>query len=369
MQRPSRSDVSMVSTALLFGLALFVPTVTAAATTSPATSGTLSSAIIQVRNSANMNYYDGLVEAIRQTSIAAQVAGVIVALPVKAGDKVKEGQLLARIDARAAAQGNIASQAQTQAARASLDMARKDYERQQHLFDKHYISQAALERAQAQFQATSAQLAAQVAQAGITHIQSDFYTIRAPYTGVISELAITLGDMALPGKPLLTLYDPSGLRVRTAIPQSVLKNFSAGQTIRLELPALNSEQQRLSLPLQNLQILPALDADTHSAQVRVSLPKSDSKTGINAAPGMFARIWLPTQNTQASQLVGPVAAIVRRAEMTGMYVINEKNQPQLRQVRLGRTDNDLVEILSGVSAGERVALDPQAAAKAGWNQQ
>jgi multidrug efflux pump subunit AcrA (membrane-fusion protein) len=104
-----------------------------------------------------------------------------------------------------------------------------------------------------------------------------------------------------------------------------------------------------------------VDAATHTVQIRVGLPASTE----GLAPGLFARVWLPLSgNGQAARLYVPASAVVRRAEMTGVYVIDAKGAPQLRQVRLGRAQGPTVEVLSGLSAGERIALDPQAAARA-----
>lgn len=317
----------------------------------------LASVAVQATSAADSAGFDGVVEAVRQTVIAAQVAGAVTELSVNVGDVVKEGQVLLRIDARAAAQNSAASDAQVQAARSAQAVATKDYERQRQLFKKEYISQAALERAEAQFRATSAQVAAGAALAGAAHIQSGLFVVKAPYAGVIAELPIALGDMAMPGRPLLTLYGPAALRVTASVPQTALASLVAGQPVKVELPGLPAEQQWLSLA--QVQVLPTIDAGTHSAQVRVDLPG-----GIKGvAPGMFARLWLPTRGGKSVRLYVPVAALVRRAEMTGLYVINSSGRPELRQVRLGRAQGSLVEVLAGVAAGERVALDPQAAAK------
>jgi membrane fusion protein, multidrug efflux system len=317
----------------------------------------LASAIVQTAGGSDSAGFDGVVEALRQTVIAAQVPGTIIAIAVKTGDVVRQGQVLARIDARAAMQNSAAGEAQVQAARSALDVATKDYERQRQLFQKQYISQASLERSEAQFRATSAQLTAQIAQASAAHIQSDFFVVKAPYTGVIADIPVTLGDMAMPGRPLMTLYDPVALRVTASVPQSALANFAAGQSARLELPALPADLQWLTRP--EVQVLPTIDAGTHSAQVRVNLPG-----GIKGvAPGMFARVWLPNRSGATGRLYVPRTAIVQRAEMTGLYVIDAQGRPMLRQVRLGRTQNNVVEVLAGVASGERVALGPQAAAK------
>ena len=312
---------------------------------------------------ARQTSFDGVVEAVRQTVIAAQVSGAVVQLDVKAGDRVAAGQLLLRIDARAANQSTAASDAQVQAGRAALEVARRDFERQQKLQQQNFISQAALERAEAEFKSAQAQVNAQLAQAGATRTQGGFYVVRAPFAGVVAEVPVSLGDMALPGRPLLTLYDPAALRITAAVPLSVATRLAAGASLRGELPGLPAASQWVT-PLRT-QWSPTADAATHTMQLRADLPKDVP----GAAPGMFARLWLPvsdsdTTGTATAAVSVPRQAVVRRAEMTGLYVLAANGQPVLRQVRLGRADGDRVEILSGLMAGERVVSDPAAAARA-----
>ncbi|MEO8102190.1 MAG: efflux RND transporter periplasmic adaptor subunit [Betaproteobacteria bacterium] len=300
---------------------------------------------------------DGVVEAVRQTVLAAQVAGAIVELRVKAGDAVKAGQVLARIDARAADQSASAGQAQVQAARASLDVAAKDFARQKQLFQKHFISQAALDQAEAVYKAAESQVAAQIAQAGAMRTQSDFFVLRAPYNGIIAEVPVVLGDMAMPGRPILTIYDPLFLRVTAAISQTIALSPSLQQDARIELPGATGAQKSIAPTL--VSVLPTADPNTHTLQIRLDLPAGTA----NAAPGMFARAWLPVTGPAEGRVFVPAQAVVHRAEMTGVYVLDAAGKPMLRQVRLGRAADDSIEVLSGISAGERVATDPQAAAR------
>lgn len=312
----------------------------------------------QVSGRSAASGYDGVVEAVRQTVIAAQVPGAVVELAVKLGDRVAAGQLLLRIDARTADQAAAASDAQVQAARAALTLASQEFNRQQQLFQKQYISQAALERADSEFKAAQAQANAQLAQAGAARTQTGLHVVRAPYAGVVAELPVSLGDMAMPGRPLLTLYDPSALRVSASVPQTVATRLAAGDMPRVELPGLPPVA-----PLR-LQQLPTADAATHTITLRLDLPANL----VGVSPGMFARLWLPTTGAAvpgaAATLSVPRTAIVRRAEMTGLYVLDAQGRPLLRQVRLGRVDGDRIEILSGLVAGEAVVTDPQAAARA-----
>lgn len=303
--------------------------------------------------------YDAVVEAVRQTVIAAQVSGAVVQLDVKAGDRVKAGQLLMRLDARAAEQGAIAGEAQAAAARAGLDAASREYERQQQLFKKNYISQAALERAEAQHKASQAQLKAQLAQAEAARTQTGFHLVRAPYAGVVSEVPVALGDMAMPGRPLLTLYDPTQLRVSAALPQTVAARVNLQSGVRIELPDL-AEAQRWAKPART-QLLPTIDPATHTVELRAEL----AANAPGLAPGLFARLWLPgaAAGEASGRIQVPASAVIRRAELSAVYVLDAQGKPALRQVRIGRSDGDQVEILSGLMANERVVTDPQAAAR------
>lgn len=302
---------------------------------------------------------DAVVEPVRQAQLASQVPGAVVALMVKVGDRVRAGQPLLRIDAQAAQQSVNASAAQVEAARAQLNVANRDYERQKQLFDSQFISQAALERAQAQLEASQAQVNALQAQAQAARAQSGFYVLSAPFAGVVSEVPTSLGDMAMPGRPLVTVIDPGALRVTAAVPQALMAALAdGGKSLRFEIPGVTGNEP---LAPQSVQVLPTVDPATHTAQVRVGLPAG--LKGVSA--GMFARIWLPSAGPApvAERLLVPAAAVTRRGEMTGLYVLDGQGQPRLRQVRLGAPQGDRIEVLSGVAAGDRVVTNPQAAAR------
>ncbi len=288
--------------------------------------------------------YEGQVEAVRQTTVAAQVPGAVLDLQVQAGQRVQAGQVLLRIDSRAADQANVAGRAQ-------MEVAAKDLERKRQLYAKQYISKAALEQAEAVYKAAAAQATAAQSQSG-------FHVVRAPYTGVVSALSVERGDMAMPGRPLLTVYDPGAMRVTAQVPSSVIGQVDMRQA-RVDIAGAKQTPVRI-------EVLPTVDPRSMTQQVRATLP-----AGASVVPGQFARLWLAQgarSGSAAAASLGnnlrvPAKAIVRRAEMTGLYVLSKENKPLLRQVRLGRASGDAVEVLSGLDAGERVVTDPQAAAR------
>ncbi|HYQ98604.1 MAG TPA: efflux RND transporter periplasmic adaptor subunit [Casimicrobiaceae bacterium] len=290
---------------------------------------------------------EGVVEAVRQTTLGAQVAGRIVALDVKAGDTVRAGQVLARIDARTADQAVAASRSQVAEAQANLANAKRKYERNRDLLAQKFVSQAALDQAEAEYKAAQAQLAAVVANEGQAVAAQSFTTIVAPYAGVIGATQAELGDMAQPGKPLLTIFDPRELRVAATVPQAALATIKLDAPVRVEIAAIDR-----TLTATKVTIIPLADARTHTARVRLDLPE-----GEKLLPGQFARAYFATGTARA--IAVPATALLKRGEVTAVYVVDRDGRPQLRQVRVGESLGDRqVEILAGLSAGERIAANP-----------
>ncbi|HLA34574.1 MAG TPA: efflux RND transporter periplasmic adaptor subunit [Rhodocyclaceae bacterium] len=277
---------------------------------------------------------EATVEAVRQATLSAQVAGQVNELRVDAGRAVKAGELLMRIDAREAAANEAGAQAQ-------LAQARAAWERTGSLYARKFVSQAALDQAEAAWKAAQAQ--AQGAGAATSHT-----LIKAPFAAWVAQRHIELGETVTPGRPLLTLFDPKGLRVVANVPQHRLAELKQSLRARIELP----ESGRW-IEATRIELLPTVDARSHTATARAYLPPNIE--GI--APGMFVRAHFSVGQTR--KLTVPPAAIIRRGEVTAVYAIDEQNTPRLRQVRLGETAADgEIEILAGLSGGERVSLTP-----------
>ncbi len=299
---------------------------------------------------------EGVVEAVRQSAIAAQVPGRIVQMRVRAGDIVKQGQVLVRLDARAAADQLASSQAQVAAAQAQLESARREFDRNRRLYEKRYISQAAMEQAETQFKAAEAQARATLAQAGVASTQSTYAILTAPFGGIVASVAAEIGDLASPGVPLLTLYDPAQMRVVAPLPEGHVPLLAPGKPVTLLVAAGGHTRP---VEATALTVLPTANPSTHTRDVRLELPLGDK----DLAPGMFVRASFPLSGAGSATLRIPTSAVVRRPEFTAVYVVDAAGRAQLRQVRLGRTAGDLVEVASGLAAGERIAVDATAAAR------
>jgi RND family efflux transporter MFP subunit len=296
---------------------------------------------------------EGVVEAVRQATVSAQVSGRIVELAVKAGDTVRAGQVIARIDSRTADQQVAAGQSQVAEAEANLANARAKHERNRQLMAQKFVSQAAVDQSEAEYMAAQAQVAAMKANASQAVAQQSYTTIAAPYAGVIGATQAEQGDMATPGKPLVTVFDPRDLRVVATLPQGTLPQWKRDLPISVDLPALGR-----SLAPARVTVVPLADARSHTVRVRLDLPAVDG-----LLPGQYARVLFPTGTVRA--LTVPSSALVRRGELVAVYVANAKGTPLLRQVRAGEAFADgSVEILAGLATGERVHANPVAAGMA-----
>ncbi len=291
---------------------------------------------------------EAVIEAVRQSTISAQVIGRIVELRADVGDFVKAGEVVARIDPREAAQVVASSEAQVAQARANLQNARINLERTRRLLESQFVSQSALDRANADFQAAEAQLRAAEAGAGQAAVSKGYTTVVAPISGVISARNVEVGEMATPGKPLLTAFDPNDMRVIAEVPQSVIPQIKGLSRATVEVPSVDKW-----IKVKSMVIIPAADPHTHSTRVRLYLAGDER----DIYPGVYARAHFAIG--QARKLVIPSQSIVRRSEVVGVYVVNDKGNPSFRQIRLGESAGaGLIEVLAGISAGEKVALEP-----------
>lgn len=290
---------------------------------------------------------EGVVEAVRQATLGAQVAGRITEVAVKAGDLVRTGQVLVRIDARTAEQAVAASRSQVAEAEANLANAWRRHERNQNLLAQKFVSQAAVDQSLAELKAAKAQVSALKANAEQASAARTFSTITAPFAGVVGATHVEEGDMAQPGRALVTVFDPKELRVTATVPQSLLDKVKLAEPIAIELPG-----RAETVHAARVTVIPLADSRAHSTRVRLDLPATQG-----VLPGQFARAHFVTGTVRA--LAVPAGALLKRGEVTAVYVVDREGRAQLRQVRPGEpVAGGMVEILAGLVDGERIAQNP-----------
>ncbi len=328
----NQSILIYMKTKLIFGL-FFALTVTLASAQPSVQAQQLTTITVQPHPVDLTFPAESLVEAVQQTTVGAQIAGRVLEVKADAGQSVKKGDLLMRIDAREAAEA-------ARGAEALYINAKANYERSKSLKDQKFLSQAAVDKAKADLDAAAANRSA----AGASQSHAN---ILAPISGMIARRHAELGDMATPGKPLFTIYEPGGLRVTASIPQYRLKEMRNVTAARVEFPELGKWVTATAV-----NVLPTADAATHVSQVRVSLPPVPEAT-----PGMFARVHFVLG--QASKMTVPASAVIRRGEVAAVYVMTTDKRSSLRQLRLGEAVGEgEIEVLAGLASGDKVITEP-----------
>lgn len=310
----------------------------------------LESHVVEVSRVPRETAFDGAVEAINQSTVSAQTTGRVVELPYDVGDYVEKDAVIVRFtttEQRARTGGAEASLAE---ARARLAEAQLAYDRTRDIYEKKLVAKAQLDKAAADLDAARARAAA--AQAGLTEARESLgYTvIRAPYAGIVVARHVQLGETVAPGRQLMTGLSLEHLRAVVEIPQQHIGPLRRHRKARVILP------DGTSVAAAELRIPPSADPSTHSFRVLVTLPPGEH----GVFPGTLVKVAFVSGEEE--RVLIPPESIVRRGEVTGVYVVGADGRIGLRYLRVGTATADgRVPVLAGLAAGERVATDPIAA--------
>jgi RND family efflux transporter MFP subunit len=290
----------------------------------------------------------GTVQAERKTIVSARILGVISEVRVRAGDRVEQDDMLVRLDDREArAKMEEASRA-LQGAEAGARKAQNDYERARKLLETGVVSRSELDQAEAAFkiQAAAAEQARQALEAA--RVNLSYTEVRAPVAGRIVDRFADPGDTATPGKPLLSLYDPSALRIEAAVREALVSRIRVGDRLDVRLGAEES-----TLPGTVDEIVPQAEAGSRTFLIKVGLPKRPE-----IYTGMFGRVVIPSGERE--RVLVPRTAIESLGQLRFAYAVGPDREIERRMVTLGPVVGDRIEVLSGLRPGETVILEVNA---------
>jgi RND family efflux transporter MFP subunit len=335
--------------------AILVVIASAFASAQPTRSNGVATLLLQSKAVGSSYQLDGVVQPVKQSTVAAQASGRVSSLLVKAGDHVKAGQILAVIDDRETLVGVQRSQAQINQADAEVRNARANLERSRDLQGKGFVSKAALDSAVEQFNIASAARDQATAGSRQTALAQGFTRVTAPFDGWVMQTHVDAGDLAVPGHPIATIYAPQPLRVAVQVPGSRTQAVKTATQTRILLDDVQNGPSSFA-PISKSSI-PYSDPISQTTEWRFALAAKDAASLI---PGQQVRLQfaLEVQKSVVSKLTVPAASVVRRGELTAVYVATSGGFA-LRAVRTGASlPGNEVEILTGVQPGESIALDP-----------
>ncbi len=283
-----------------------------------------------------------------RVEIASRLMGFIRDLRVREGNKVKKGQLLLTIDPTEIEAKLSEARARLAQARARFNEIEADYRRYKKLFEQHLIPASQFQKSELALQVAREDL--RVAQANLkrVEVQLQYAEIRSPVDGVVVEKLKQAGDIATPGAPILTIENPANIVLKTFIREDHVRKVQVGDRLAITVDAAGLRTVGIVT-----QVVPAGDPATHSYLVKATL---EDTRGVRI--GMFAR---------AEFLIGskwglliPEEALVRRADLPGVYVVDENGVAHFRMLRTGRRLDGRVEVLAGLKGGERIVLRAEA---------
>ncbi|MCB2155292.1 efflux RND transporter periplasmic adaptor subunit [bacterium] len=284
----------------------------------------------------------GTMRAKNETSVSPRITASIVSINVRSGDRVEEGDVLITLDDRDLVARVRQAEKSVMAAQAKLDDAKSEFERKQALFEQGVASESELDRAQADYKALQAEVAR--AERGMDEAEASlsYATIKSPITGRVIDRYAEPGDTVTPGQSIVKLYDPKSLRLEADVRESLATKLATGDQLDVRIDALNQTAAG-----EVDEIVPQSQSGSRSFLVKVSLPPVE-----NLYPGMFGRLLIPTG--EVDRLYVPQSAIARVGQLE-FVLVEEQGDLVRRFVRTGMEEDSRVEVLSGLTAAERIA--------------
>lgn len=278
----------------------------------------------------------------QQAQIASRLMGYIREMNVQEGQAVIAGQRLFTVDPTdIQGQMNMARAGLAQSEAALAD-AKIDYERFGALYKEEAIAKMQWDKIRLQYQVSQQQTAAARAAFDTAAAQMKYATVQAPFAGVITQKMANAGDLAAPGRPVLALENPASLQVQTGVAREVFSQLKLGAAVSIQV-----DGQAGDLIGKVTHLVPAADPVTHSYLVKIDLPE-----GHGLRSGNFVRVAFPLGSREGIRI--PVSALLERAGITGVFVVDAQGIAHYRMVRAGAVTGGNVEIQAGLNPGERV---------------
>lgn len=293
-------------------------------------------------------YVDGIVEAVNEATVSAQTSGRIKEILFDVNDFVPKGSVILRFRDKQQQADVRAAEAAVSEANALLKEASNEYERTKDIYGKKLVARAALDKAEAAFKTAEQKTKAARARLEQARENLENTVVRAPYDGIVKQRHVEVGELANVGTALISGFSLDKLRVSIHVPQTLLPHLGQDARARI-LPDRNADT---GLDVERLTVYPYADPATHTFQVRLYF--SSDQGGLY--PGMYTRVAIATGEFESIAVAA--AAVVYRSDVTGVYVTDDKGMISFRQVRAGKTVNGQTRILTGLSAGDKVILDP-----------
>lgn len=298
----------------------------------------------------------GQVVAADRTYINAKTNGFVRTIMVELGEEVAKDQVLARIANEELSARKARTEAMVNEAKSGFELAEIEFNRMQRLLEAGSATQREFDMAKSGYERAKAGL--EQAQQALNEVNTfvEYTTIRAPFAGTVAEKMIDEGSLIDPSRPLFVIEKDAAPEVEFFVPTSLYDQVKSGQQFDVMVEGINT-------PLTGNVVEISSSAAQAGGQFRARLVFSTAPE--NLLNGSYAKVLIPQQKEGESATLIPEAALVRRGELVGVYVVSQNGQAMLRWIRTGKMANGQVEALSGLSVGETIILDAPASIRDG----
>lgn len=279
------------------------------------------------------------IEARETTQVATRLLAKLTELAVRPGDNVNQGQLIATLEKRDLQARLRQAEEQRRALAARLTESTLSFDRAESLRAQKLISEADYDKAQANLSALKAQLAAADQTVAEATTALEWSTILSPIDGRVVERFVEPGDIVSPGQVIVSLYNPTTLRIEAWVRESLAVNLRVGQALDVNVPAIDA-----ALEAYLEEIVPSADSASRAFKVRLVMPQ---RSGL--MPGMYARLSVPAGETSALRI--PVAYRREVGQLDVVWVLTERGVER-RFIRTGDVVAGLIEVISGLNEGD-----------------
>lgn len=323
---------------------VLIPCISQTAVSQVTSTQTLETVEVAIAQTPKERLFDGTIEAVNQSTVSAQTSGRIAEIFYDVDDQVEAGSPLIRFTDVEQKSALRQAEAQLKEARARKNEADEEFQRASDLYKKGSGTKREYDRALAGKEATAARVTSAQSAVKTAEQQVNYTVVLAPYPGIVTKRHVELGEFVTVGQPLMSGLSLDLLRITVDLPQQIATKVR--EHMRAEILIQNAR-----IAPTDITIFPFADPGTNTFKVRLDLPPGQ----FGLYPGMFTKVAFILGESQRTLI--PTAALVQRSEVKGVYVIHD-NQIRFRQVRIGNRFDDQIEVLAGLTPGERVALDP-----------
>ena len=306
--------------------------------------------IVGIEAANNAMVLVGEVKSRYEANQGFRIKGKIIERKVEVGSLVKKGQVIARLDASDLNLGAASSIADVRAAEANYALAKSDVERQRQLVDKKFISQAALDKYEAQLKTAAARVNQAKAQAAVSSNQTRYTALVADRDGVVTQIRAEPGQVVDAGEMIVQVVDSKQIEVLVAVPESRMAMLKVGDEVAVKLWASQVNNQEKTYAGKVREIAPAASSTTRAFDVRVTISEPDEAVKL----GMTAGVRLA--ESAEDEIIIPTGALTQINGKSAVWVIDKKNVANPREVVAGQYTENGVMITSGLQSGEMVAI-------------